>query len=411
MANAVSASFAEIWAREMQVIDFVTNVWKPQANFRLEKELKGGDLIRRQYRSRPVAGSYTRGSDVSLNTLTHTSETLTVDTTPYIAFYISDLDELQSTPSSRQDHTRDAVEYMQNIINGHYTAEVANAGSTVDAADVGGTAGNGIDVDVTNIDKLFTIAMKRLGRNNVFNYKAGQSPFAANLTPDLYQILLERIAGRESILGDKLSENGHSGMYMGFDLFVHNAGYWTGRLDLSVLPVDGDTLVFKVADQTITVTFLDTMAATAGSVHIASTVDITRANLVEFLNAPGTTEAEATDTGYTAFSNDHQSYLYGLTATNDNSNDRMTLTWRGVGAPIVSETFTSASNVWKDGLNISQNLFTRKGAIDMVLQRYPKIQIDRDPDRIEENIIKIFSLFGKKTYADGARRMVNVKVD
>jgi hypothetical protein len=410
MANSVSASFAEIWAREMQVMDFVSNVWKPQANFRLEKELKSGDLIRRQYRGRPVAGAYTRGSDVTLTDLTHTSETLTVDTTPYIAFYISDLDELQSTPSSRQDHTRDSVEYMQNIINGHYTAEVANAGSTVDAADVGGTAGDGIDVDVSNIDKLFTIAMKRLGRNNVFNYKAGQSPFAANLTPDLYQILLERIAGRESILGDKLSENGHAGMYMGFDLFVHNAGYWTGRLDLSVLPTDGDTLVLKVADQTITVTFSATIG-TAGDVHIASTVDITRANLVEHLNAPGTTEAEATDTGYTAFSNDHQSYLYGLTATNDNSNDRMTLTWRGVGAPIVSETFSSASNVWKDGLNISENLFTRKGAVDMVLQRYPKIQVDRDPDRIEENIIKIYSLFGLKTYADGARRMVNVKVD
>ena len=410
MANAVSASFAEIWAREMQVMDFVSNVWKPQANFRLEKELKGGDLIRRQYRSRPLAQTYTRGSDVTLNTLTHTSETLTVDTTPVIPFYISDLDELQSTPSSRADHTRDAVEYMQNIINGYYTAEVANANATVDAADVGGTAGQGIAVDTSNIDKLFTIAMRRLGRNNTFNYKPGESMFAANLTPDLYQILLERIAGRESILGDKLSLNGHAGQYLGFDLYVSNAGYWTGRLSMSVLPIDGDTMVIKVADQTITITFSDTIG-TAGDVHIASTVDITRANLVEHLNNVGTTEAEATDTGYTAFSNDHQSVLYGLTATNDNTNDRMTLTWRGVGAPIVSETFTSASNVWATGLNISNNLFTRKGAVDLVLQRQPNIQVDRDIDRVEEHIIKIYSLFGLKTFADGARRMVNVKTD
>jgi len=88
----------------------------------------------------------------------------------------------------------------------------------------------------------------------------------------------------------------------------------------------------------------------------------------------------------------------------------MTLTWRGVGAPILSETLTSASNVWKDGEQISQNLFTKKGAVDMVLQKNPSIQIDRDPDRIGEHIIKVFSLFGKKTFADGARRMVNVKV-
>lgn len=409
MANSVSASFATIWAAEMQKMDFTSNVWRPQANFRLERELKGGNKINRQYRSRPVAQTYTRGTDVTLNTLTDTTEYLQVATTPVIPFYISDLDELQSTPGSRSGYTRDAVEYMQNIINGYYTAEVANASSVVDAADVSGTSGKGISVDASNIDKLFSIAMKRLGRNNVFNYKAGSSPFAANLTPDLYQVLLERIAGRESILGDKLSVNGHAGMYMGFDLYVHNGGYWTGQLYMPTVPTDGDTVVLKVADQTITFTFKTAIGTTAGNILIDGTNDNAGTNLAALINAGGTTS----DSGVSnvSLSNDHKSYLYGLSATWTSATDLLTLTWRGVGAPIVSETFTSANNVWSSGYNISNCLFTTKGAVDMVLQRYPKIQVDRDPDRVEEHIIKIYSLFGLKTFADGARRMVNVKVD
>ena len=60
-------------------------------------------------------------------------------------------------------------------------------------------------------------------------------------------------------------------------------------------PTDGDTIVMKVADQTITITFKTTVDAgvTAGQAKIASTVDLTRANLVAFLNAPGTTVADA----------------------------------------------------------------------------------------------------------------------
>ncbi len=408
---ALSASFKTVWSREMQEVLWVTNVWRPQANFRLEDELKDGDKIKRIRPSKMVPQDYTRYSDLTFQEGTTSAEELTVATTPTIPFIISDLDELQSTPKARARFTDMAVEQLNNIINGYYTAEVANATSVVDAADFGGTSGQGATITPANINKMFSIAQKRLGRQNVYKYKPGEAQFFANLTPELYQALLERLEGKESILGDKLAVNGHAGQYMGFDLYVHNAGYFTGDLYMATNPTDGDTLVIKVADQTITITFKATLGSTAGNVHIASTVDITRANLVEFLNSPGTSEAEDTDTGYVALSAEHQAVLYGSTWTNNNSTDKATVTWRGVGTPILSETLTAAADGFSTGLNINHNMFGKKGAVDFVIQRYPKIQIDPAENRIEEFKIKPYTLFGKKTFTDGARKLVNVKVD
>jgi hypothetical protein len=402
----LSASFKTVWSREMQEVLWTTNVWRPQANFRLEDELKDGDTIKRIKPSKMVPQSYTRYNNVSFQQGNTSGETLTVDTTPTIPFIISDLDELQSTPKARQRFTDMAVEQLNNIINGYYTAEVVNATSTIDASNFGGTAGQGATISPTNIRKMFAIAQRNLGRQNVYKFKPGESDFFANLTPDLYQSLVEALGDKESALGDKLSENGHAGHFGIFDLYVHNGGYWTGELGLATQPTDGDTVVIKVADRTITFTFKTTLGSTAGNVLIGASNDTAGANLAALINAPGTTTANGV-----ALDVEDQAVLYGCTATYNSSTDKLTLTWRGVGAPIVSETLTAAADIWTVGKNISHCMFGRKGAVDFVIQRYPKIQIDPAEDRIEEWKIKPYTLFGKKTFADGARKLVNVKVD
>lgn len=406
---ALSASFKTVWSREMQEVFWPDSVWVAQANFRLESQLKDGDRAKRLIPSKMVPQNYTRYNDITIQTGTTTAEELVVDTCPTIPFQISDLDELQSTPKARQPFTDMAMEQLNTILNGWYTAEVANALSTIDAADFGGTAGQGAAITSANVNKLFLLAQKKVGRTNVVNFKAGQSKFAANITWDVYTALLEYLGNRDTALGDKTGENGHAGMWAGFDLYVHNGGYWTGKLNIATNPTDGDTIVIKVHDQTITLTWKTTLGSTAGNIHIASSAALSVANLVASLNAPGTTVASSTDLGFVALSSDKQAALYGLTATD--ATTAVTITWRGVGSPVTSETLTAAADGWATGLNISQNLFTKKGAVDMIVQRYPKIQIDSDPDRIEESIIKPYTLFGKKTFADGAKKMVNVKVE
>jgi hypothetical protein len=403
---ALSASFKTVWSREMQEVLWVTNVWRPQANFRLEDELQDGDRVKRIKPSKMVPTNYTRYSDITFQEGTTSAEELVVDTTPTVPFIISQLDELQSTPKARERFTNMAVEQLNNIINGYYTAEVTNATSAIDASNFGGTAGQGATITPANIRKLFAISQRNLGRQNVYKFKPGESEFFANLTPDIYQALVEALGDRESALGDKLSENGHAGRFGIFDLYVHNAGYWTGQLNLATQPTANDTLVIKVADQTMTITFVGTIGTTAGNVLIGANVDATRANLAGLLNAPGTTSSTQV-----AFSAEQQAALYGLTATNNNSTDQLTITWRGVGAPILSETLTDTTDGWATGKNISHCMFGKKGSVDFVIQRYPKIQVDSAENRIEEFKIKPYTLFGKKTFSDGARKLVNVKVD
>jgi hypothetical protein len=105
---------------------------------------------------------------------------------------------------------------------------------------------------------------------------------------------------------------------------------------------------------------------------------------------------------------DNQAKLYGLTATDGVTN--ITLTYRGAGAPVVSETLTAAADVWTPALNISHNMFGAKGAVDFVIQKQPTVQIEKAEARLGYKVIP-YTLFGKKTFADGAKSSVNVKVD
>lgn len=403
MANSLSASFRTLWAREMQQVFWVTNVWRPQANFRLEAELKDGDTVKRVYRSSMVPQAYTRYTDVTFQDLTNTSESLVVNVTPTIPFVISDLDELQSFPDSRSRYTKDAVEQMNNIINGYYLKEVTNATSVIDAADFGGTAANGAVVTTANIQKVFALAQKKLGRLNVFQPGGKNSNFA-NLTPDIYQVLLEYLAGKESVLGDRAGENGYAGTYFGFDLYVSNGMYWTGQVALATTPTAADTLTLKVGPNTVLFTFVSSIGSTAGNVLIAGSATLTRDNLAALINTPGTTTANGV-----ALSAANQAAIYGWTAANSGNN--VTITGRGAGAPVTSSSLTAASDGWSSGKNISHCLFGEKGSVDFVIQKQPNIQVDAAENRIGEWKIKPYTLFGLKTFADGVKRLVDVKVD
>ena len=110
------------------------DVFRKQANFRLESDLKDGDTVKRVYRSNIVPAEYTRGTDVTFVDITDTAESLTVDKTPVLPFYVDDLDALQSHYDTREQYTSDTVKDLNHIIDGWYLAEVTNALSTIDAA-------------------------------------------------------------------------------------------------------------------------------------------------------------------------------------------------------------------------------------------------------------------------------------
>jgi hypothetical protein len=372
------------------------DVFRKQANFRLESDLKDGDTVKRVYRSNIVPADYSRGTDVTFKDITDTAESLVVDKTPVLPFYVDDLDALQSHYDTREQYTSDTVKDLNHIIDGWYLAEVTNATNVIDAADFGGTATNGATITPSNIQKMFALAQKKLARRNV---KMGN--LFANLTPEVYQALLEYLAGKESVLGDRTGENGSMGQYYGFDLFVSNAVYWTGLLSIATQPTDGDTVVING----VTFTFKTTLGATPGNIAIAGSADAARLNLSELINAPGTTDA-----GQVALSNDDQAKLYGITAVDSAGADTITLTYRGAGGIVVSETLTDATDGWSTTKNMNHLMFGEKGAIDFVIQKQPTVQVEKAEARIGFKVIP-YTLFGKKTFQDGAKKLVDIKVN
>jgi hypothetical protein len=396
MANSLSASFPTRWAREMQERLEKMDVFRKQANFRLESDLKDGDTVKRVYRSNIVPAEYSRGTDVTFADITDTAESLVVDKTPVLPFYVDDLDALQSHYDTRSQYTADTVKDLNHIIDGWYLAEVANATSVIDAADFGGTAATGASITPANIQKMFALAQKKLARQNV---RMGN--MFANLTPDVYQTLLEYLAGKESVLGDRTGENGHMGNYFGFDLFVSNAVYWTGLLSIATQPTDGDTVTING----VTFTFKTTLGTTAGNVAIAGSADAARLNLSELINASATTDA-----GQVALSVENQKKLYGITSVDSAGGDTLTLTYRGAGGIVVSETLTDATDGWSTTKNMNHLMFGEKGAIDFVIQKQPTVQVEKAEARLGFKVIP-HTLFGKKTFADGAKKLVDIKVN
>lgn len=153
-----------------------------------------------------------------------------------------------------------------------------------------------------------------------------------------------------NMVGDEVIRNGIASQvtkvgttFSGVDVFQSNNITQGVVLGMATNPTAGDTITFAG----VTATFVATLTGAASEIHIASTVDITRANLAEWFNGLGAlSEAEATDTGYSAASTEDQSTLSRLqvSATNDNGANTLTIVSRGVVK--VSETFTDATDTW-----------------------------------------------------------------
>lgn len=200
-----------------------------------------------------------------------------------------------------------------------------------DAADFAGSAGQPVVVDNTNIDDIINAALTEIHFANSTEKKfMAVSPTEARHLRSFLQNTGNNLADNVLVNGITSGVTKVGTTFSGVDVFMTNNLTHEVVVTMATNPTAAQVLVING----VTITFVATLTD-AGQVHIASTVDITRANLAEFLTGesfPGdTTEAEATDTGYQAFlvANRNALSLIGLTAVNDNAADTLTLTARG----------------------------------------------------------------------------------
>jgi hypothetical protein len=391
-------------------------VYQILADSRLESDLQEGQIVSRSYSSDIVVKDMGADGSYSTQAITDTAETLTVDQKKEASFYYPKPDEIQAHLPVKVKYGRKLANALINYIDGD-VLKIAyqGAGSYLDAADVGGTAGQAITVTQNNVAQMFSVAKQKLMLKNViyaanarftggFKVEQPEGMPIAIISPEVLTYIELYVGGKDTLLGDKTSTNGYSGYFHGFNLFISNSLAWQGTLNFATNPTDGDTIVING----VTLTFKATLGSTAGNVHICSTAAATLTNLVTFLTTPGTTIAEDTDTGAVALSTANQNKLKGFAFTD--STTSMGVVATGWGTIVVSETLTAAADIWTTTSQILHNIFAISKSVSLVIQKNPSLEENFVSSKIGRDYIA-WTMFGRKVFVDQAPCIVDCRVN
>mgnify|MGYP003146490950 CR=1 FL=1 len=396
MANTFTVDFPEIWAREQQRVFYKTNVAMKIADISFKSQLSRGDTLNRPYRSSNEVQTYTRGTAITIDDKTDTQEQLSINREFATGFYIDDFDKIQSNYNLIANYAKDDGVYLSNQVDADVLGEVFNATSTVDDGDIGGTSSNGILLTTSNILATVSAAKKKLMKQNI----PGNN-FYGVISPEFEEILIQYGAGRDTVMGDKLNDNGFITNFYGFKLYRSNQTAGSAVLALATDPTNTDTVVIGG----VTFTFVSSIGTTAGNVLIDGTVDTTRASFATLLNDPGTTTA----TGVALTGSDLRLFQNRVSATNDDTADTLTVNYKGVGVLAVSETLTDATDVWTTALEKQHQLFGGVGNPVLVMQSDARVRMREVQDKLGVNVLNGV-LYGVKTYVDNGKAMVNVEI-
>ncbi len=393
MANTLTAFNAEYWTPTMQETFFKESVALGIANTELRADLKDGDTLHKPYGSYARVQTYTKGTDITVKDVSSNDDTLTVSTAKVASFYVDDIDRVQNKYDTIKEFAAGAMRQLNNVLDQAVFAEYANAGTTLTGVSIGEAAG-GIVMTAANTANIFTAVGRVLNSKK----RLGGDRFSL-IGPRMLETIQQYVGGRETGFGDTVSDNGKVANRFGFGLRLSNNLPWEGALEISVQPLDGETVVING----VTFTFKTSLGSTAGNVLIGADAAAARVNLAKAVNDSGTV-----DTHYVALSAEDRQLIEesGLVATDSIANTQVDFV--GYGDIVVSETLTNAANVWHDTFQYA--LMGQVGAIDLVTQVAPNI-VFRDAQLRLGKYVHPWMLFGKKTFTRMRDSLVAVKFD
>lgn len=339
----------------------------------------------------------TRGAASTIDSVTDSSELLTVNIEREAAFHISDGEVVQAGPLNPGEVIGGQVAIKVAIdLDKRFFAEVQNAAYTFDTGDLTTLSSNGTPFSETstNVPIMVSMMPAKLRRNNqtLTNLCLVTDSFGAGL-------MTQYLLGKNIDLAGSVYSNGYTGDVSNAKMYVSENLTGTAQLSLGTQPTDGDTVTING----VTFTFKTVLGVTAGNVLIGASAATARANLVALINAPGTTTAQGV-----ALSAANQVLLtdtYGITAVDDIAGTKIQITGMGSGAMVVSETLTAAPDVWS--LNCIHAYFGKAGAVDMVVQDLKEVDMRKTADRRGVNVFSSY-LAGIKTFTDGSKKFLNV---
>ena len=392
MANSLGNGLlnAKYWVATMQEYRDKNLVAKAICNYAGKGLLKNGDTENRPYSSDIISQSYTKGTAFTVQDITATNDTLTVNTVKVAPFYLDSVDKVQNSYDTAKEFAEKAMQVLNELIDGEVLGEYANATSTVKTGDIDGTSSTvAIAPSTGNINKIFTAAGKKLNQLSVQNDKR----FAV-ISPTILEILQQYTAGKDTAIGDKVMENGFIGDRFGFSLYLSNNLTYTAKWTPANNPTESDTVTINGVAFTFNAT-----PSGAGSINIGGNTAGSLDNLVACINGTGTA-----GTDYIALSNASKKLLAGCTATDGAT--YMTIKFKGAGEIVLAA--LEAADLWS--VEIEHLLMGRKGATRLIEQKTPNMEIKEVPDKLGKNYVP-WTLFGLKTWNNNEDLLVDVHID
>jgi hypothetical protein len=398
MSNSLTAASPTLWSKFAAYKLYKSVVFKNLASFAQEAVLSIGRIVDRPYRADLVAENYSKGgmSSTSVQDISYSSNQLTIDEANDVWFKIDDIDKKQNAYDTARLNGEEAGTRLGIRADARFLYEVVNQVNSLDDGDVGGSSGNGIALTVNNVDDVFGLINSKMDEANV-----PLEERAMVISPFFRRILWNRVASKQSALGDKVAEYGSLGVYDGIKLYVSNnltcSARWT--------PADDPSDAATISIQGVTFTFKSTIGTTAGNIlRGATTLADTLDNLVMLINAGGVT-TDATK-------------AVSLSV----ANQREVQKWVAVDGTTYIDVFVQGANgltlttsevldVWSR--KYQHNFALRpKYTVDMVMQIRPKTEFQRGiVNGLMGDYAMILQLYGVKTFYAGTLEGVNVKID
>jgi len=380
------------------------------ANLRFEPALKYGQSIQRvlpnidAVRVRTV----TRGSASTVDSITDTTETLTVNHEKEAVFYISDGEVTQCGPLNPGEYfgTHIGAKVAADL-DAKVFVEVLQAASDFDAGDLttASSTGTALELTSTTVPQLVTRMPAKLKYR--YNLPLSDMVFVIDSysAADIAQYLL----GKQFDVVESVFKNGYAGNISTAEVYISE-----NLTSQAVLANVGAATVFTAAAQTLTingVTFQllsGTAVANAGDISFyGDTATATeRGNvLVEVLNDVYTSVTNH----YVALSDASAALLLGGGSGElsvSASAGAVTIKAIGCGKLAVSESCS--------GLAISTSpyihcYFGKRGGIDVVVQDLSPVEMRKTSTMRGTNVFSSY-LAGIRTFTDGSKKFLDVMI-
>lgn len=378
-------------------------VAKEVMNTRFESLLSYGQSVERV--AYDISGvrvrTVVRGAASTIDNVTDSNELLTINLEKEAVFHISDGEVKQAGPLNPGEEFGKQIGIKIALdLDARCFAEVVNALYAFDNGDLAGMVSSGtpITLSATTVPQMAAMMPAKL------RYRNNQDIMTSMiLVTDSYAagLINQYLMGKNIDLAGYVFKNGYNSDISNAKMYISENLTGTATLAAAQTPTDGDT----VSIGGITFTFRTTLGTTAGAVLISGSADAARANLTALINAPGTT----TTLGVALAAADQLVITdqLRLVATNNNTTDVMTLVGTGSGRLLLGGVLTNTNNTWTT--NYINSYFGKKGAIDLVIQDMKPVDMRITTDRRGTNIFSSY-LAGIKTFADGAKKFLNVKI-